>query len=233
MTYNINNIFFTTIDACVSFTKNLIIRLGISEIDQSSEYFNYFYELIKYHPDYNTKFNSEIKKFGIQLNYSNKSPCEMYTVHDNGIKDTFSWKKCCKNINKNAKKFNIKNEEQSNLINAMRHSIYTETNKYKQSKKIIGTNNLMCAYCNEIGDFKRFDADHLNPPFKDISNDFLKNRNDIPHIFDKCPINKMITFTENDEIFMNEWRNFHNSYANFQILCKSCNSKKGDKYFNY
>ena len=91
----------------------------------------------------------------------------MYTIDDDGIKNTFSWSKCCENINK--KSNNIKNKEQSNLISAMRHSIYIETNNYKQSRKIIGTNNLICDCCNKIGDFKRFDADHLNPSFKDIS----------------------------------------------------------------
>jgi hypothetical protein len=226
--YNINNNSFRTINDCECYTRELIMRLGISEIDQSSEYFNYFYELIKYHPDYDIKFNFKIEKIGIQLNYSNKLPCEMYTLDDNGIKDTFSWIYCCKNINKNIKKLNnIKNKEKSNLIIAMRHSIHIETNYYKQSRKIIGTNNLMCDCCNKIDDFKRFDADHLNPSFKDISNNFLKNRNYIPHIFNKCPTTKTIIFTENDEIFRNEWINFHNSCAIFQILCKSCNSKKG------
>lgn len=227
--YIIHNNGFKTIKDCECFTREIIKELGITEIDKNDDKFYYFRELIKYHPNYNNKFNSEIIKFGIQINNSNNLPCEMYIIDCNENKDTFSWIDCCKNINMNNKNKNkiIKDENKINLIKAMRYTIYPETNSFKISKKIYRTNNLMCNICNKIDDFKKFDVDHLSPSFKNISDNFLKTRNDIPVIFNKCSVNKTMIFTENDEIFKNDWLNYHNNNATYQILCKSCNSKKG------
>ena len=61
-----------------------------------------------------------------------------------------------------------------------------------------------------------------------MSFDFLKNRKDIPNLFDDGEYNQAI-FKKDDENFENEWKEYHKHHATLRFLCKKCNNSRNKK----
>ena len=75
-----------------------------------------------------------------------------------------------------------------------------------------------CAFCKSKKDIE---IDHVNL-FKDLYNDFVKDRKDIPSSFDNNFYNAA-KFKKDDELFENEWIEYHRKNALLRCLCKKCN----------
>ena len=105
----------------------------------------------------------------------------------------------------------------------MRNSIKEHTIAFKQS------NMLKCCSCSIADlDYKNYHADHKTKPFSLIMEQFLK-MNKFEHLtFDDSSVMNGAIFKQNEK-FKYNWIDYHNQQADYQILCESCNSKKGNK----
>ncbi len=125
-----------------------------------------------------------------------------------GMESSWSYKAC----------LNIK---QNDLTAALRSSISSQTELYKH----FSINK--CCYCNTI--YGIFHTDHKTIPFSKIKDDFLKiTKKEIPKIFGKDNIKFNVIFLDIDKEFKKEWVLYHQSVADYQILCASCNIKKSN-----
>lgn len=79
--------------------------------------------------------------------------------------------------------------------------------------------------CNHCGSEVHLATDHVNPPFKKIRELFIEIHGDIELIDGDPGSYKVIK----DESVKSAWIEFHRSLAMYQLLCRSCNSKKGAK----
>lgn len=59
---------FTTKKECENYTRKIINNLGCCKIEKSHSDFNFFYDLIKNHPESDEKIGSGIDYFFIQPN---------------------------------------------------------------------------------------------------------------------------------------------------------------------
>jgi hypothetical protein len=81
-----------------------------------------------------------------------------------------------------------------------------------------------CVTCGSTNDLT---VDHVFPPFDDIANKFI-NDFGLPKIIEST--NHDIVFHEFESIDLEaSWIAFHASMSCYQVLCRSCNSRKGKK----
>ena len=212
--YYIGKLEFKTKKDCVNYTRKIINNLGCCKIDREHEYFNFLDNLIKNHSEYFEKIGSGVDYYYIVSNALNKKYYQTMIKRLDGLNIVFSWVHCCE--------FKARNINYS-LNYAMRQAIKDDVIKYKQDQK-----ELICNFCNVINiPYSEYHVDHDEPPFRVIKDNFLKLNNNIsPLLFGKCSETNIPIFKDEDNIFKNEWVEYHNKNSSFQILCKSCNIKK-------
>lgn len=211
----IGHIEFKTIKDCYEYTKN-IVNNEICNVDKAHLNFGFLIDLLNNHPDRDEKIGTGVHYFIIEPNRINQNGNAIYIIRNDGSSIDFSWRLCCgKDIKKSTFKYN--------LMNAMRNSIKEQTINYKQS------NILKCCLCFITNlEYKNYHVDHKTKPFSVIMERFLKF-NKFEHLtFDDSSVMNGAIFKQ-DEEFKYNWITYHNQEADYQILCGSCNSKKGNK----
>ena len=186
-----------------NFIKELFTINGYGKANPTTH--SFLLELIKRHPDYETKLGVGINYFTICNNpYSrNKSFHLTFTRIDGSIDDI--------SINLCIKGKKLTNKQQT--LNAMRHSIRKEIREFKMNTE------QRCSLCGIIG--VDFDCDHYGIEFKDISESFI-GKYDVCNSFasDEC-------FTCFEDIeYKNKWIDYHNERAKLQLLCIPCHKNK-------
>ena len=87
--------------------------------------------------------------------------------------------------------------------------------------------------CKLCGSTSNLHTDHSDISFKKISTDFLllcvSSGIQAPQSFDSDMRTCIPYFRAEDAEFSRSWYDYHKSIAVYQILCQSCNCKKGDK----
>jgi len=191
-----------------TYTRDLINKLKICEIDKQNENYNFFHDLLLRHNEYNNKVGVGIKSFLIKHNMFNNRAYEIYVKRIDNSECVFSWRYCCGIV------------LSDNLTRALRHSILKQILRFKNN------NNKICQICNK--DIGIFHVDHIKP-FSTIKNDFLKqNILNIPSSF-RTSSENFIKFKKQDKEFKRLWRKYHKKEAQLQILCDKCNLKKSNK----
>lgn len=79
-----------------------------------------------------------------------------------------------------------------------------------------------CAQCGAESDLT---VDHVDPSFIDLADAFFITYG-VPDIIDN-PDTNMVTKCFKDFDLESKWVHFHSESAIYQILCRSCNAKKG------
>ena len=190
------------------YTRDIIMKLQICEIDKDNEYFNFFHDLLLRHDEYNIKVDKGIKSFLIRHNKLNKLAYEMYVKRIDESECVFSWRYCCGIL------------LSDDLTRALRYGIT------KQILRFRNNNDNICQLCNK--DQGIFHVDHIKP-FSIIKKEFLKqNQLIVPSSFIRS-IDNNIKFKREDKEFKKQWRKYHKSEAELQILCDKCNLKKSNK----
>lgn len=214
--YLINGLTFNTQNEINNYTRQIINEIGIGgRIYRNDEYFNYFDDLLKHHEGYIDKIGSGLKFFFITNHKFNNPQLNIHRTDGTNIDIAYIF----------GSKFNCKNKQKYSLESAMRDAIKDFTISYKNDRD--NNNTLICDKCQCINlPRKKFQTDHIFP-FCEIKKEFLKNNTlPIPTEFDDEDCLKVFQLKDID--FKTSWINFHNSYANnFQLLCESCNGKKG------
>ena len=190
------------------FKKRLnIIGLCPSLKKHHTYFYNELMDLFKNHPEYPKKIENVID-IAIERNKQNPSFYEYKIIKSNGDTDNISYR-CC--INKPCK--------DNNLKNAMRYAVENQILEFRNNCNI-----LECEFCKSR---QNIHIDHIKP-FKELYDDFLKDRNDIPSIFDDNYYNSA-KFQEIDEDFENEWSEYHKNNATLRCLCRKCNTGRNKK----
>lgn len=206
--YFVGDIGFTTKELCKKYVRNIIYDLGICEIDEKHEKFNFIMDVLNNHPERFLKIGSGVKSFNIQYDFFNNLQIKINRIDD--TEEIFSWIYCC----------NFKLSTNDELLTAaMRFSIKDDTIKYKREQQ-----HLICSICSINNAI--FHTDHYPIKFRDIKKDFLiTNKLKIPEKFIKCEKTQITIFSkEKSDIEFNEaWYNFHHKNATYRILCKTCN----------
>lgn len=183
------------------------LNLCIIELDHKE--FPFFKDLIELHENRHIKIGCGIKRFHIRRNPMNYSARTLWIERTDGSEDTWSYKAC----------LNIK---QNDLTAALRSTISSQVELVRMFRKS------QCCYCNTLSG--PFHVDHKTIPFSKIKDDFLKNvKLPIPKNFQKDSIYFKVLFLDTDKEFKKEWFDFHQSKADYQILCATCNQEKSNK----
>lgn len=100
------------------------------------------------------------------------------------------------------------------LHKAFRYAIWEETDHWLAEQE-----HKWCAECFSTDDLT---TDHIDPPFSVIADRFIAMTGVIP-------LEKSIYggWEFADEKQRAAWLAYHNAEANYQVLCRSCNSRKG------
>jgi 5-methylcytosine-specific restriction endonuclease McrA len=107
-------------------------------------------------------------------------------------------------------------DEKTAVKKVMRDAISSNIWEFKRNSE------LLCVRC---GSAEYPSVDHVNPPFDRIAEDFIKE-NGLPKIDDaKDGVGNVFA----DDDVKDAWIIFHAGRANYQILCRSCNSSKGKR----
>jgi hypothetical protein len=190
--------------------QDKIKQLDLCIIGQDHKEFPFFKDLIYLHENRHIKIGNGLKQFHIRRNPINYNERTLWVERLDGTEDTWSYKAC----------LNIK---QNDLTAALRSAIGQFTIMYKMSLP-----KLYCCYCNTY--CGPFHVDHKTISFSKIKDDFLKNvKLPLPNTFQKDSIYFNVMFLDSNRDFMDEWIKYHNSVADYQILCATCNQEKSNK----
>jgi len=210
--YYIGPLEFKTKKECLTYTRNIINKLGCCIISKDHDYYNFFLDLINNHPECEFKIGVGIIFFYIRINPLFKKNYEIMIKRLDGSDIGFSWTYCCEFKERTS---------QFNLIKAMRYVIREDTIIFKKNNKLICN---LCSKDNEV--YENYHVDHNNPSFKLLKENFLKTQLEVPIYFDNCKITGYTIFKDVDEKFKRNWVEYHTTNCNLQILCRECNLKK-------
>jgi len=186
--------------------KNYLNSIGLCNSVKTDHpnIYNDMVELFKNHPEYPNK-TARMVDLCIKKNIRNPKYYEFNIIKDDGSIEDISYR-CC--INKKPKNHN--------LNSAMRTAIDDQIIQFKNN-----IDNKECEFCSS---YKNIEVDHIYL-FKNLSFDFLKNRKDIPKLFDDGEYHQAI-FKKDDEIFEIEWKEYHKQNATLRLLCQKCNNSR-------
>lgn len=203
----INGQIFKTKKEAYAFVKAKIYKLGECVITiEDAEEFQFFTSLVTF--KLNEKV-STITTFNLFKTPQTKDTIHLKVIYNNGESKIVSWCDCSR-----------QSHSKDNYLNeAMRCAITEHMHDYKKKSP-----TLKCAFCKSTSNPQ---VDHIIPFFK-IKTDFLMGFKDVPDSFDKNEFAARI-FKVDDLEFELEWVKYHNSKATYQILCRTCNIKKGKK----
>lgn len=161
-------------------------------------------ELFKLHPRYKEK-SINLKEITIKFHLGNN---HFALIYKDGKSDDFSYKKCLENRSDHHK-----------MTDAMRYYVIDQIYNYKNSQFLSNPQQL-CKNCNKAleNDFSTH-VDHVIF-FRNIVRKFCEIYHDIKTIPGKMARNFA------DEKLVPIWKEFHNKYAIYQLLCAECNMKR-------
>jgi hypothetical protein len=202
--------------------RDLIKKLGRGVIPKEHSSFNHFYELIQRHPKNETIVGTGIHAIVIVKNKWSSENNITNIIRTDGTSDLFHWNETTW----------YKTPDRL-LSEAMRHAIDRKAKKYKKQQQ-----KLICCICKDAElSYNKYHVDHKTIPFSRIRDAFLKEydyesiRSFIPVSFNNPE--GYTTFKKDNSGFKKDWIWYHDILYNhpedYQILCASCNSTKGNK----
>lgn len=114
------------------------------------------------------------------------------------------------------KKLIVGTSKEIDAKKAMRRTIALDMNRFKRDKELV------CEVCKSI---EYPTVDHIEPSFDWIAQEFIRTHG-LPEI-GAMPDRSGNHIVNRDVKW--QWINFHKMHAKYQILCRSCNSSKGNR----
>lgn len=212
--YCIGALTFRTKKECEQYARSIICRLGCGPISSTHDSFSFFYDLIQNHPKREEKIGSGIASFEIVPNPLIPKYFQTLIHRTDGSTIDFSWVHCCQFKPRTA---------MDDLVRCMRASIRDTVIQFKRKQR-----RMECAYC-ECTDkpYEEYHVDHDQPSFHQLKEDFLQQtKQPFPTQFADCPATRLTIFRSQDQSFEIEWKTYHDTHCQLQILCRSCNLRK-------
>jgi len=181
-----------------------------------SPHFQFLRDLIELSPWIDEFIEKGILSFRISENPMRRGDYShiLYRGYNN-YEDAFSWKKCIGT--------RPVNDYRLVLLEAMRCDVIDQTNHFRNTQK-----SVKCSHC---GTFKDITVDHKTIPFSVLAKEFIDDWNEqgnrMPmQISQDCETRERY-FQKHDNDFSLAWYIYHKDNADFQLLCRPCNSSKG------
>lgn len=197
---------------------NKIYSDGETIIKRENPNFNFIMDILNNHPSKINKIGVGIDSFLLTLNaLTNKGIAIIIKRIDESTED-FSWLICT-----GFKKVSTRSVQ----LEVMRDAVKNLTINFKAN------NELVCALCDANNlNYSEYHVDHKTLPFSVIATQFLNDNVQFPTWFDTKPNLCGHFFKKEHKEIEQQWFDYHLKHSDFQILCNSCNSKKGSK-LNY
>ena len=197
---------FKSKEALLRATREKLQVLGVTTINSDHHDFQFFFDLLKRHPNADLKIGVGVSSFEIIRNPLNKKTFETHAVRKDGTKVDFSWTNCCSQKPKT---------QNDSLDQAMRHAV-KKTRPYFKNQ------------CEKCKTHKGpFDVHHADPPFRVIADYFIKQH---PEILKAKFTDGAGTFFHKDSSDIEQlWIDYHDTVVRYQYLCKQCHLKEDKK----
>lgn len=211
---NVANKTFKTKKELECFARNFLTENDGKEINIGEYGSKFLYDLVMRHPEKERKVNEPIKKFIIHRNFGGHIALSL--VDKDGEK-SIGWKKCVSQRT---------NSYEANLKEACRMEIKGQVQAYKDLTYYDG---IRCPMCSAfIMSRKQAHVDHKDTSFQEIFEGFYKEYfNRLPKKFESAGNHLGYVFMKQDFLMAELWKEYHRDRASYQILCASCNVKKG------
>lgn len=171
--------------------------------------YNELIKLFQNHPESPHKLR-DLKDICIVPNKRTPKYFEFNLIRVDGTIEDISYIVCISKPNKN-----------KDLNEALRYCVQPQIDLFRN-------NNIMkCMFCSKTNKTEEIHIDHIIM-FKDLTNNFLKNKKNIPTDFDSNYYNGAM-FRDIDNDFAEEWFKYHLENAQLRPLCKSCNLARSKK----
>lgn len=179
--------------------RNKIISIGITDdiFVKSPDEYQFFYDLLKTHPNANTKLDN-MKTIGIRTNPTFKQ-LELFILYNDGTRDSISYNKCL-------------GVKRNHLLQAARQAI---VNQILLAKDNLGDE---CEICKSQ---VKLQVDHVIK-FECIFDEFKKSMHYIPTEFKSLDDGRHEFI---DEEYKITWCSYHEDRAKYRLLCQKCNNK--------
>jgi hypothetical protein len=162
-------------------------------------------ELFQGHPERDSKVEGQIVRFEVRRT---EVGTKCFFVISEGKEIDFSVGACLEEVN-------------DDLKGACREAIVDQVLKAKD--QLVAHFGEQCQSC---GTGNGISVDHKSKPFSEIYKEFRLIAGYVPNTFDG---DIRPRFKAEDEKFKKLWLEFHEIEADYQLLCRSCNSRKGTK----
>ena len=212
-TLKIGDMEFKTKKESYTYTRNLINRLGAGDVVKETDEWKFLAHIALMDGDLSGYCYDDITDI-----YLYTCPQTLGTLHmkcmvwDKNAPIHIAWARRAR--------FLPPNSADNKLNCAMRKAVFQHCFQYK----VDNNDSQVCSECNGT---ENIQVDHVIP-FSNIKHQFLTLNTEHPSEFDRDVTNACI-FREDDIEFANKWREYHNSTAIYQFLCRTCNIKKGSK----
>jgi len=196
------------------FTRNFLKSNLGSEIVIGQYGSKFLSELVNRHPDRKSKVRGKINRFIIHKNFGGHVALSF--IDEEGEK-SIGWRKCISQTS---------NTWLANLREVCRKEVTNQVQDYKDENYYDG---MPCPSCNtKIETRKQAHVDHKTKSFKDIFSEFTgSNFVNLPTDFKSAGNHLSYIFKDEDWFIKDSWVEYHRENADYQILCASCNMRKG------
>ena len=184
-------------------------------------------ELLSYHP------TKHINKENIDyLIMKTRKPYNklalFYKYKNNDIIDDISYILCIKNL---FGKYSRDKQYEEDVMTAFRNESHIGTKKQYFIDNTRIENDIFTGVCSNCHiTTKDITTDHYVTPYKQIFEAFIKDKNITLSEVDVFE-NEQNEIRIKSECLATEWRLYHDNYATYRLLCKSCNSHFGSYGF--
>ena len=196
--------------------KKQILECKCGLINPDNKYFSFLYEIVNNHRNKEEKIGTGISYFYFVV--------DLFMTDQLRIQRTDGTDVQCSCVYSKIIPTSTQNVESNKLNTALRNAIRDQIIAYKNL-----TNDLKCVYCGSV---ENCEIDHIIP-FSILCYRFFDtiDKSQIPTKFYKdIQRSCSLFFLEKDIDFENRWKEYHQLNATFQVLCKTCNRKKGGQY---
>ena len=205
--FEINNKIYETKGEVANLIKNILYKYNIGDYVNSRDR-QILLDLLKYHPNYEQKIGCGISGFKIYITQYKRRGFMLIRI--NRSSTDFSYIKCITNPS-------LFTKIKLCCRNAIKDDIVKFKNNLFNKKQ-----DVICPITNKILTKNNCHIDHYNPTFKEIFDNWYKNKtiteNDINQSFD----NNETTFFTNESL-KNNFRTFHNKIANLRAVSINAN----------
>lgn len=202
---------FKSARAAKAHTSGILAGIGIGTVGPDHAQFMFLCDLVQNHADRADKVGPGIRHFRIAraLSPSTERHYKTFICRIDDSEVVFSWVHCATRSQWSPKQ---------GLRQACRYAIQDHVQAYRDRQ------SRLCMSCSTTTG--PFQVDHKTTKFQEIVDEFVQTHPP-PATFMHDPATHRTRFNPEDQPFATAWTAHHEQRADYQLLCRACNLKKG------